>query len=490
MRPRRDGDRGDGLGREGRRGGARDGDARSEGARGGNTAAETWKREALQHDSSAHPSAPHDTEAPDPQTLEELVSSYASRRPGAESGEEIQLLEVEVMAPGRPGIVDVIAQAGERVLHLPIGLRAPGEEARLLPEADDPILGLVEDADGLAVATEVTRDAELSALLLRAVTGVTAEPTLVRQLRLDRGSITLAVDDRLAFTVFTDVTPGRRLGLEVLTALDDVGFNHIPAPVALWRRGGRDLGLVQEFLAGASVGSALALTSVRDLYASGGPPELAGGDFGSEANRLGIMTARLHLALVEAFGRRDGDVLGWAEDLTATVAPLAPHLLDRPDAAELVAALRSVKHPCYAIRTHGDLQLSRVYRTEQGWYVGDLDPGGRPYSRAGIVPDASASETGGFSLFRSPLADLADMFWSMGQVATTAANERDPTGREGLLELAAAWEQRNLDAFLAGYLGVSGITDLVPPDEGTLRVMAFAFELEREARKFAERSRT
>ncbi len=143
--------------------------------------------------------------------------------------------------------------------------------------------------------------------------------------------MTLAVEDRLAFTVFSELVDGPRPGLSLLLALDEVGFNHIAAPVAVWRRSGRDLGIVQEYLAGASSGRDLAVTSVRDLYASGGPPELAGGDFGAEAHRLGTMTARMHLGLEQAFGRRRGDVGAWADALEEAVRPVAPTLLDRPD---------------------------------------------------------------------------------------------------------------------------------------------------------------
>ena len=72
-------------------------------------------------------------------------------------------------------------------------------------------------------------------------------------------------------------------------------------------------------------------------------------------------------------------------------------------------------------------------------------------------------------VYRSPLADVADMLWSLDHVATTAADERDPSGRDGLSELADAWVARNRRAFLAGYLGVPGISGLVPPGREALR---------------------
>ncbi len=101
--------------------------------------------------------------------------------------------------------------------------------------------------------------------------------------------------------------------------------------------------------------------------------------------------------------------------------------------------------------------------------VADCLPGGIP-------PGAEAP------VFRSPLADVADMLWSFHHVATVAATERDPTGRAGLADRARAWEARNRRAFLAGYLAVPGIGGLVPPDRELVRNLAAVFELERAAR--------
>ena len=50
-------------------------------------------------------------------------------------------------------------------------------------------------------------------------------------------------------------------------ALDAAGFNHVAAPLVRWTWEGRDLGVIQEPLADRSAGWALALTSLRDLYA-------------------------------------------------------------------------------------------------------------------------------------------------------------------------------------------------------------------------------
>ena len=420
--------------------------------------------------------------------LADLVSAYAARRRdweeygqdeggGGAAGGAVRILDAEVLGAGRPGLIDVVAELGDRFVHVPFGLRSPGEETHFIPDGDDPVLGPLVDDEGAAVVFDATRDAVVAVMLLEQVSGEVVPASLVRHLRDDRGSVTLAMDDRIAFTVFNEVVDGPRPDLELFLALDEVGFNHLAAPLAVWRRAGRDLGVVQEYLAGASSGYALALTSVRDLYASGGPPELAGGDFGAEAHRLGTMTARMHLGLDKAFGRRSGDLAQWARDIEHVLEELDPGAGERPDVEQLLHELRALQVPSQAIRSHGDFHLDRTCRTEQGWYVVDFAAGGFPTSVAGAVapPDARGP------VFRSPVADVADMLWSFGYVARRAADERDPSGHDGLSELADAWEERNRRAFLAGYLGVPGISGLVPPGREALRVLTRSFEVVREA---------
>ena len=96
-------------------------------------------------------------------------------------------------------------------MHEPLGLRAPGDEARFLAEAEDPVLGLYEDDDGLAVAFDALHDGEVAAALVgRRVRASRSTPRLVRLIRVDDEATVVAADDRLTFTVFNDVGTGRR----------------------------------------------------------------------------------------------------------------------------------------------------------------------------------------------------------------------------------------------------------------------------------------
>ncbi|MGO9341115.1 MAG: hypothetical protein ACLP6E_01150 [Acidimicrobiales bacterium] len=419
-----------------------------------------------------------------------LVGSYAARRPGWSGvAGPVTVIDDEMMVTGRPGVHDVVADVGGTLVHLPVGLRIPGDESRVLAGVEEAVLGFHDDREGLAVAFDAVRDADTAALLTHAVTGRTIDPERVRQVRFDTSSATLAFDNRIDFTIFDRLVAGPHPGLELLIGLDQAGFNHVAAPVAVWRRGGRDLGVVQEHLSGGSSGWAMARASVRDLYAARVPAEDAGGDFASEARRLGTMTARMHLALAQAFGRRDERISSIASAVEARVGENAPALLERSDVAELLVSLLGSDESCAIVRAHGDFHLGRVWRAEQGWMVVELTPGEHPVNRPGGVPGDSDldAEVGPGPTERSPLADVADMLWSFGRVAMVAAARRDPSGHENLGPLAAEWERRNRRAFLIGYQAVPGVTELVPRSREGVQRLAGLFELDRAAARLARR---
>ena len=424
----------------------------------------------------------------------ELVAAFVTRQarwghdggPGGAapqvSAGAVTIRSTDLVRPGRPGLVSVVAEVPGMVVHAVLGLRSPGDEARFLDDADESPLGVLEDGEGLAVVFDATADAELARLMLDAVGGRHGDLERVRRVTVTADTMSLTFDDRQVLTVFQQLPAegGPHPGLELFLGLDRVGFNHLLAPLALWRRDGSDLGIVQEYEAGSTGGWALALTSLRDLYASGGAPEAAGGDFAAEARRLGTMTARMHLGLDQAFGRKMGDIAAWVDAVQRAVQAVEPGLLDDEGVTALLDDLRASSVRCAAIRTHGDFHLGRVSRTDLGWFVLDFSPGGTPVLTAGVVPNDGP-------VFRSPLADVADMLWSFHHVADVAATERDPSGMLGLRELAQAWEVRNRRAFLAGYLATPGIGGLVPPVRDVVRKLAAAFELERSASKLALR---
>jgi predicted trehalose synthase len=407
------------------------------------------------------------------QALRTLVEAWLSHRPVNEwhqdASTEITVRRAEVLLAGRPGLLDVVARVNGRLAHLVVGLRAVGDEPHFLRAGDEMALGLLEDDDGLAVCTDALRDAQLAPLTLAVLRKVPPRPGPVAVVRDDSLATVLDCGDRGDLWVFPWLAERPHPAVDFLQALDGAGFNHVAAPLVRWTWEGRDLGFIQEPLADRSGGWALAMTSLRDLYSLGGRPEAAGGDFGPEAHALGTMMARMHLALDRAFDRHSEPVSGWVDAAEAAIAQADPELLDVPGMADLTKSLRTADVRLPVIRTHGDFQLQRTSRTDQGWVVSDCMPGGVPYGMAGLS-------------HRSPLADVADLLWSLHSASLEAALERDPAGRLDLAPLGQAWETRNRRAVLNGYLNTPGIAGLTGPDRDVVRNLVAVFELVRSLR--------
>ncbi len=402
------------------------------------------------------------------QALRTLTEAWLGQRRTASEG-AIVIERAEVLLPGRPGLIDIVARVGERRAHFVAGLRGVADEPHFLRAGDESALGLLDDEDGFAVCTDALRDAQLAALLLAVVRGVAPRPGPVAVLRDDDDATILDCGDRGDLLVFPWLDAVPRPDVDLMVALEASGFNHIAAPLVRWTWEGSDLGVVQEPLADRSGGWALALTSLRDFYAAGGAPEVAGGDFGAEARELGTMTARMHLALDRAFLREHEPVVDWVDPAEAAIAASDPSLLDAPGVTELVKWLRESEARLPVIRTHGDFHLGRTARTDQGWVVSDCAPGGV------LTGDSTVGR-------RTPLGDVADLLWSMHRASRVAAAERDPAGRLGLAALGQAWETRNRRAFVTGYLGTAGIGGLVGPDRDLVRRLVSFLELARSVR--------
>lgn len=447
---------------------------------------------------------------PRPAAVRRLVAAWSVRSgvvapapaPGPGSGPEpaatpvppvaadVRLVDVAVLRDGRPGLLDVVATVAGRPVHAVLGLRRPGDEVRVIGPAEDPVVGTLEDEHGPATVVDALCDADLARLLLVEVCGTepggagtapgggvtraarhAPDPSDVLAVVDDEPDVVLDFDERRSMRVFSWPHPWPHPGVAFLLALDEAGFNHLPPPVAVWRRDGRDLGIVQELFVGAAPGWAIALGSLRDVCASGCPPEEAGGDFAPEARALGTMVARMHLALDRAFGHRDSDLSTLAEESESAVARIDAAALHAPNVDEALAGLRRTRAWAPVLRVHGDLHLGRTARCDQGWVLADCMPGGT---------DPATGE----ARYRSPLADVADVLWSLGHAAAVAAADlgRDPLGHPGAEDLAVAWEARNRRAFLSGYLATAGIEALVTADRSLVRHLLALLELERDAR--------
>ena len=101
-------------------------------------------------------------------------------------------------------------------------------------------------------------------------------------------------------------------------------------------------------------------------------------------------------------------------------------------------------------------------RTDEGWYVLDFEG----------EPARSMDERRRPS---SALKDVAGMLRSLHYASMVAMFERD----EEHTNQAAAWEQRNREAFLAGYLPKARAARVVPDDQASTAVVLAAFETEK-----------
>jgi maltokinase len=193
----------------------------------------------------------------------------------------------------------------------------------------------------------------------------------------------------------------------------------------------------------------MALVSVRDLLAEADlRADEVGGDFASEAYRLGKVVAAVHADLATALGVSTLD----SQDLAAVSDGMTRRLEEAlsvvPELAELAPALRSTFRAVAAVppgvsvqRVHGDLHLGQALRTPTGWLLIDFE--GEP-----AKPLAQRSAP------HSPLRDIAGMLRSF-DYAAGATLRQFGTG-EHLTYRAHEWSTRNRDAFVEGYAGTAG----------------------------------
>ena len=406
---------------------------------------------------------------------------------GVDVPSSLEVLRLEVPRGPWPALVELIVDADGARYQVVLGLRPIEEHPEFLRTHDEGVLGQVDTDHGPALAYEATLDYELGLTLLDRVTGGREAVERVRPVGVEQSNSSLVYDDRLILKLFRRLPPGPNPEVEVTEGLAAVGFTHVAAPLATTSWEGTHLAILQPYLLGGVEGWALALTSLRDLFGvhdtqpmpvidpnSPPPPALdpaeAGGDFAGEAERLGMVTAELHLAMAEAFGARPADPAEWADDIAAQAARVGAGDLSPRTVQRVLDDLRSVTNAGSAIRVHGDYHLGQVMRTDSGWFVLDFE--GEP---ARPLEERRRPS--------SPLRDVAGMLRSLHYASMVALDDRDDA------EVAEAWEERNRQAFLDGYLAEATRGAILPPGEPSTEAVLRAFELEKAVYELAyERS--
>jgi maltokinase len=377
-----------------------------------------------------------------------------------------------------------------------LGLRPTGVDCEFLSGHEGGVLGEFDTAQGQALVYDALLDGELALALLRVIAPeYTAER--VRPLGAEQSNTSLVYDDAMILKVFRRLTEGHNPEVEVIETLAKVGFTSVPEPLGSWRQDDMDLAFLQRFLAGATDGWNIALTSLRELFAEytigGSPPPgdalgagaaalleatdpaEARGDFAAEAERIGEVTAEMHQALARGFGTHK--VTG--DDYAKVMEEQLEQVLEPGDAAladgarRIINRLRDIPDPGPAIRVHGDYHLAQVLRTDAGWFVLDFE--GEP---ARPLEERTRPS--------SPLKDVAGMLRSLSYAPAVALSyQEDPlfSGGHPLppgSSLGRAWEARNRECFLAGYLRKAVEAEsILPTDPAVRSAVLAAFELDK-----------
>ncbi|MGC8626697.1 MAG: maltokinase N-terminal cap-like domain-containing protein [Acidimicrobiales bacterium] len=378
--------------------------------------------------------------------------------------------------PERPWrVLWAVVEAKGASYQLFIGERRSVEVAGRLAGRDEAVIG----STGGLTYYDATVDPEMAVEILEAVSDGAERAVTARPVGAEQSNTSVIYDDRLILKLFRRLADGPNPDVELTAALAAAGFGHVARPLVHWRRDGRDLAFGQQYLAAGTDGWALALTSLRDFYATSfgaAPPDPAvpGGDFAAEAMRLGQLTAEMHLSLAKSFGV-DNELLAGAwssfvDSLQAQVDLLGPTLLANSSlgasSPALFEALRSVREPGPAARVHGDYHLGQVMRTDGGWYVFDFE--GEP---ARPLEERSRPT--------SVLKDVAGMARSLQYASCFVLEERDADEAVLLRPWADAWQRHNRLVFLRGYYNHKGIEALLPASERDREVVRLAFEVDK-----------
>ena len=404
---------------------------------------------------------------------------YASRsRP-----EQVDVVHSEELREASPGLLRLVVDDGNGWWQLLVGTRPAGEFPPWLDGAVEAVLGEAPTPAGPTLLYDACRDPELALVLF----GSLVPDERVQRVRLlsgEQSNSSLIYDERIILKVFRRLRQGPNPEVEVTSALASIDFPWVAAAIAVGRDEELDvdLAVAQPFLAGGVDGWRMALTSLRDLFgvhdtqsmpvisADSPPPSTdpsqAGGDFAGEAGRIGEVTAKVHVALAQVFGRHPGDAEEWAADIDKQLERVSHPEVDDGAVREVAARMREVADPGPAIRVHGDLHLGQLLRTDEGWYVLDFE--GEP---ARPLEERRRP--------RSPLRDVAGMCRSFHYAAMVGLVERRLANDPGLRGAARTWEDRNRKAFLSGYRRIAHPAGLLPGDAASEAAILAGFETEK-----------
>jgi maltokinase len=254
----------------------------------------------------------------------------------------------------------------------------------------------------------------------------------------DQSNTLVVIDERLLVKAYRRLEPGPNAEVEVLTAL---AGHEAPVPPFAgsihWVAGdGTDtaIALLQGFVSGADDGWEGPAERVAAALAEGPPYDMA------EWRAAGVVTAKLHAALVDAFGLLDHggaeDLAGWRAEAEAALEVAGrddAHLgAVAPAVRGRLAALDRIAAPAVT-RIHGDLHVAQLLRTDDALLVIDFE--GDP-----IRPLAARRR------LSTPLWDVATLLRCLDHLGSAAARRDVDVEPDAWIEAATA---AALDAYCA-----------------------------------------
>jgi maltokinase len=291
-------------------------------------------------------------------------------------------------------------------------------------------------------------------------------------LRGEQSNTSVVFGDRALLKVFRRLAPGQNPDIEILAALTGAGSAQV-APLYGWVETSAlgpepvQLGILQQFLAGAHDGWLLALDALADPAI----PE----SFTAQAAALGVAVGEMHVALAASFPteRWEGPRLAQVADAmsarleaaTSVVPDLAAHA---DDLTALFDGVRSLEQPVVAQRVHGDLHLGQtLWREDDGWKIIDFEG----------EPAKSLDERRSLDCALRDVAGMLRSFDYAAESARHAAAEGVP--RDG--GDRRQWVTATTQAFLDGY-GDGGGAGLDPVLLGAYEADKAVYEAVYESR--------
>lgn len=249
--------------------------------------------------------------------------------------------------------------------------------------------------------------------------------------------------------VFRQVHPGLNPDIELSSALTDASSPHVPRAIGSVEGSWPDYTDATKTVTGSLAFAQEFLPEVDDAWRVALRAAASGEDFTRRARALGEATADVHVSLAGLFPTRtpldtdrDATAASWRRRLAIAIAEV-PAIAERHDAIDAVyGAALEADWPALQ-RIHGDFHLGQVLQVQgRGWVLLDFE--GEPLRpmRERTNPDLA-------------LRDVAGMLRSFDYVAGSIRLDLP----EGSPDALAAWVRAAREAFLDGYVDVTG-TDL------------------------------